>query len=247
MANKPTKRERREMAKRQKLEAQRNAVRRRRRRTIQSVVIFVVIGALVGGGIWWAGKSSREKTAKERAAKAKIEQSLNTDATAVGCGAVSKPSNTGREHIEPPALGTYSSNPPTSGAHYNKGAPNGPAFTGMNPAPIPNEIQAHNMEHGHVGIQYNATKIPAQIGAALQTFTQAHSDWVFMAPREANAEPKPGFTATIAFTGWEHIVTCGSGMKDDPAGFTKLATAFYDAYHNTGPEHLPGQPAPTGS
>lgn len=238
MANRPTKRERREMAKRQKLEAQRNAVRRRRRRTFQSVVIFVVIGALIGLGIWWGGKASREKAAKAKAAAAALEKTINTNAAAAGCSNVQTFADQGHEHIASGQKAKYNSTPGTSGPHYSGQLPGGPGYTGVIPAPVPDEVAVHNLEHGHVGIEYDPAKLPADLKTALEKFTNTDNQWVFMAPRSPSPSP-------LVFTAWTKMVTCQS-PKDDPAAITKVAQAFHDAYkaNKITTETVPGTPIP---
>ena len=131
----------------------------------------------------------------------------------------------------PPRL--YDSDPPTSGSHYNI-AGVAPAPTGVHSQPIQNEVQVHNLEHGHIGIQWN--NLPNAIVSALEQFTNARDTYVFMAPR-----PTMQTGVQLAFSRWDQLITCAS--PTDTSAVVKLATTFYNDYHGDGPEGaLPGTP-----
>ena len=231
MANKETKRERRESAKKQRLDAQRRAARRRRLVKVRGLSMLVIAIVAITALVIWKKNSD---AAHER----KVNLALNTAATAAGCDQVKGFGEQGHEHIAAPATFSYDSNPPTSGSHYNGGDGNGPANTGVHTAPIQDEIQTHNLEHGHFGIQYSPGKLKPDLLAALVDFTNKNNAWVFLAPRTA-----PGFSATLAFTHWTQLLNCGEGLKDDPKLVTSLAQAFYDRFpKSTQYEAAPGTP-----
>lgn len=239
------------MAKQQRFENERNARRKRKVRIFQSIVAFLVIAGLIGFGVYSAGKSARDKKKNDQLKADKLVASINKAAKAAGCDDLKTFPDLGHSHIEPPATAKYNSNPPTSGSHYSQQLPGGPGYTGVNPAPLPNEVQVHNLEHGHIGIQYNATKLPADVKQMLEQLTKTDPQWVFMAPRDPSALPAPGFTATLAFSAWSknpdggRLVTCGAGMKDDPKLVKTLAATFHDAYKDKAPtESIPGTPFP---
>jgi hypothetical protein len=59
-------------------------------------------------------------------------------------------------HVSPPAKVTYNHNPPTSGCHYNLGAPNpAPIRPGVYDKEIEAEYWVHNLEHGYIAVLYN--------------------------------------------------------------------------------------------
>lgn len=150
-----------------------------------------------------------------------------------GCSDAPELADAGQKHIAPPAKGTYNTDPPTSGDHYSQGAPNGPSFTGVHPEAMTNEIQVHNLEHGHVGIQYDPKKIGPDVKAALEEVTKAHAQFVFMAPR-------PTQKVALAFTAWRRLSTCETAS--DAATIKAFAESFYNSLHDKAPESVPGTP-----
>ncbi|MEK7166343.1 MAG: DUF3105 domain-containing protein [Patescibacteria group bacterium] len=117
----------------------------------------------------------------------------------------------GNKHIEnlTDAHDPYNSIPPTSGTHVG-----GKAQWGISDAPIPDELQLHNLEDGGVGIQYNCTPGVDQQNSAtpsaeveseckqlvdnLATIAKKYPDKVFMAPY-------PKLDTKIALTAWTRI------------------------------------------
>lgn len=215
MANKD-KREHRDAAKKRRAEQARRAARRQQIRKIATLVI--VVGALAAGTILvQSGGGGSEKVA-----------SLNQLAAAAGCADLQSPANQGRDHLTGPNATEYDSNPPTSGPHAGAGAK-----TGIHISPISDEEQVHNLEHGHVGIQYTEA-LPKEVLAPLEELTRKHDRYVFLAPR-------PGMPQALAFTAWTKIVTC-EGPTDADA-VAALAEKFRVTYEDQGPErNLPGTP-----
>ena len=221
MPNKPTKRERREASKAARFEAERKAKKERRNRFMLGGLIGAGVIGLIVAIVLASGSSNKIDTT-----------ALNKDASAAGCSGLTTFPDQGRSHIQSPATFNYNSNPPTSGSHYNI-AGVAPTPTGVHLQPIPDEDQVHNLEHGHIGIQYN--NLPSSVTSALEQFTSAHDTYVFMAPR-------PSLPAgVLAFTRWDQSITCTS--PTDPSAVVKLATSFYNDFHGLGPEGaLPGTP-----
>jgi len=90
----------------------------------------------------------------------------------------------------------YDSIPPTSGPHI--------AFTvapGPYADPIPDELQVHALEHGHVLIQY-APSLPASQRREVEHLARRHLDAVLVAPY-------PRLRAGIALTAWGRIDRMG--------------------------------------
>ena len=85
----------------------------------------------------------------------------------------------------------YNSDPPTSGPHLSHKAP-----WGVHTAPIPKELQAHNLEDGGVLVQYNCEcpDLVAQLRAIVQRYN-----------REVILAPYPGMKSKIALTAWTRI------------------------------------------
>jgi len=226
VANKPTKRDRREAAKRARVEAERKRTKQARKNRLYVVIAFVAVAGLIAGIVLSSGKKSGPTDAQ-----------LNAAATAAGCDQLVSPPDLGRGHFQSQAEGqayTYNSNPPTSGKHFSISGV-APAPTGVHNSPIPDQYQVHNLEHGHIGIQY-ATAIPSDLRDTLEAFTRSHPTFVFMAPRPTI----PG-GVIVAFTAWDRIISCKSPTS--ASAVRALAEKFFDKYSGEGPEGaLPGTP-----
>ncbi len=101
----------------------------------------------------------------------------------------------GNEHIA--AIGIphfpYNSDPPTSGPHV------GPiAEWGIHAAPIPKELQVHNLEDGGVLVQYNCPEGCSDLVEKLQAIVSRYNRQVILAPY-------PGMDRRIALTAWGRI------------------------------------------
>jgi hypothetical protein len=220
--NKPTKRDRREAAKAARFEAERKAAKQRRTRFMYGGIGAAAFIGLIVALILASGSSTKISVA-----------ALNKDASAAGCTNVITNADQGRAHIQSPKTFNYNSNPPTSGSHYAI-AGVAPAPTGVHLNPIQDEVQVHNLEHGHIGIQYN--NIPESVQSVLTQFTNDHDTYVFMAPR-----PQLPTGIQLSFTRWDQMINCTS--PTDPSAVLKLAKTFYDDFHGLGPEGaIPGTP-----
>jgi hypothetical protein len=120
----------------------------------------------------------------------------------------------------------YASDPPTSGPRLRV-----LADWGVHRLPVPPELQAHNLEHGGVLIQYNCPEPCPDLAAQLEEIARQR-DFVLVAPY-------PKMDAKIALTAWGRIETL-----DDFDAETILR--FVDAHagkdhHETGDEAPKGQ------
>jgi hypothetical protein len=86
----------------------------------------------------------------------------------------------------------YDSVPPTSGPHFAV-----PPAPGVYSIPLPDGLQVHALEHGHVGIQY-APDTPAGTVEALSRLGAQYPEDVFVAPY-------PLLGHGIALTAWGRI------------------------------------------
>ena len=130
-------------------------------------------------------------------------------------------SNQGRTHLAPGELaqvGYYNTSPPTSGAH----APTWERC-GTFEAPIADEIQPHNLEHGFVLIQYNTEDqaLIDELNDVVQNLS-SYPDFLIMAPY-------PPMEQTIALTAWNVIQYLDT--VDEVA-----INAFAETYRGLGPE-----------
>lgn len=146
-----------------------------------------------------------------------------------GCDPAQGPDEEGFEHVEPGTTVRYGTSPPTSGPHYGAGAP---TFTGVHEEPIPNEVQVHNLEHGHVGIQYRPGLDPALV-EELGRVTRSDPQWIFMAPY-----PDLPAGVQVAFTAWTALMHCSEPTED----IGEAASAFVEAFRDRSRESIPGTP-----
>lgn len=127
----------------------------------------------------------------------------------------------GQQHIQPgqthPA---YNSDPPTSGWHYDT-----PLAAGFREQPAADEQVVHNLEHGHVVISYDCSKLTDCQGVKeqLRRLAERYRNWkITIVPRQ-NAD------AAIALTAW--------GWLDKLDGFDEARiAAFINAWRDRGPE-----------
>lgn len=153
---------------------------------------------------------------------------VDAAARAIGCTAVMRHDSEGHDHIQPPATATYGTKPPTSGNHYPA-----PAGTGVHDQPIRDETQVHNLEHGHIGLQYRGVSRAAR--GALEEIAGDDPRWTFVAPY-------PSMRPAIAMTAWTVSLECASEPKDTDA-LRGLARLFATTFKDHGRESIPGTPA----
>ena len=101
----------------------------------------------------------------------------------------------GNAHITEAQMGqfTYSTSPPTSGAHLGSLAP-----WGVHDEPIPNELQVHNLEDGAVIVHYNCADGCPDLVAQLVEIVEHYHEGVIL-------EPYPEMDTRIALTAWQRI------------------------------------------
>jgi hypothetical protein len=211
-----TKRERRDEAKRRRLEELR---RRQRQERMRKLAYFGIAGAVIAGiiaAVMFLGGDD-------------VDPELNRLAAAAGCDPVQNPGIIASDHIAPPARGTYSTNPPTSGKHYNA-AGLGPVTTGIHRAAVPYEGSTHNLEHGHIVIHYKESVGPV-IAGVLAEIVRADPRWVMLSPN-------PNMPSQVAFTAWGHLMACDSPNEQIAAAGRKFAEEFKD----DAPESAAGTP-----
>jgi DNA-binding beta-propeller fold protein YncE len=123
--------------------------------------------------------------------------------------------------------GPYNSSPPTSGPRLDH-----IADWGVHPVPVPLELQAHNLEHGGVLLQYNCPEGCADLELALADLVRDR-DHVLIAPY-------PLTDAKIVLTAWGRILELESY---DPARIL----AFVDAWAGTDHHQESGGPVSVGA
>lgn len=124
-------------------------------------------------------------------------------------------------HIPDGQKAEYNTTPPSSGSHYSR-----PVQAGGYTQAIPNERQVHNLEHGHVMIQYRGLS-NAQIDL-LEAVILKDPDMVLLAPY-------PDMEPVVAFTSWGKIQTCDAWSEGVPA----LVRYFIARHRDNAPESIP--------
>lgn len=147
-----------------------------------------------------------------------------------GCDPLRSPPSEGAQHIAPPTRVAYKTDPPTSGSHYSVPG-RGPIPTGIHPAPIENEGQVHNLEHGHVGMHY-APGVARDVVSALERVVRAEPTWIFLAPRPS--------IRGVAFTSWGRLLSCP--RPTDAAAVESVAREFVRLFRDKATESIPGVP-----
>ena len=149
---------------------------------------------------------------------------------AAGCGPVVKFPEGSRQHVPQGTTVSYSTQPPVTGDHEGIwGA------TGTYAKEIPDEVQVHNLEHGHVLIQYVPGEIDGPVLDGLVALARSNSEWILLAPRSADRfVPK----ASLAFTAWQVLRGCETPSEKA----VDAAKAFVAKYGKKAPERIPGDP-----
>lgn len=186
-------------------------------RRVASILALCLTAAACGGG---GDVDSGPAQPKELAP---------ADAT-IGCGPIVRFPEGTRSHVEDGVKVKYATEPPVTGDHEKIWA-----ATGTYAKEIPNEIQVHNLEHGHVLIQYVPGSVEPAIVDGLVALVRANPKWTILAPRSADRFVP---AASLAFTAWTVLRTC-----DAPAaGVVEAAKSFVSAYGKKAPETIAGQP-----
>ncbi len=127
----------------------------------------------------------------------------------------------GANHITPgTAHEPYNSDPPTSGPHYPDPIP-----AGYYDTPQVDEALVHNLEHGHVWIAYDCSKLSDCEGVKqkVRALVQSYDQWKIV------ATPRQNKDAAVAVAAWGWLQKFDSY---DEAAIRR----FVDAWRNRGPE-----------
>lgn len=113
------------------------------------------------------------------------------------------------DHIaENSAKPSYNSNPPTSGPHYATTVQQG--FYPSNAEAPKDEFLIHNLEHGHVVMWYDCTRLDVAGCETMQSqLKQVVADTklsAFTRTKKLVAVPRQNFGATIALTSWGRLM-----------------------------------------
>jgi hypothetical protein len=214
-----TKAERKEQARRERLELQRKAARSRRNRRIVAIGLAVIVA---GVAIFAFTRPGTEVPSPEELL-ANVE-----DARAqAGCGEIQdvgsyQPRNQDRAHVPPeamPPLTMYASTPPASGPH------NEITFgAGVYSTAPPIERVLHSLEHGAAIVWY----APDATGLELDRIRAFYEDdevgsRVIVAPYDYPEHGPAGVLpggAGMSLVSWHHVQTCDELSLPAAFGFT---------------------------
>ena len=188
-----------------RLEEERRKAERRReavRRNLVTIGVAVLVAVLVAVAIVYQKN-------EERSASGDIGVSI----AEANCTDVERPDDQGRAHID---IGTphepYSSDPPTSGPHYEV-----PASPGFYPDPLPPEQLVHNMEHGQIILWYKPD-LAEESRVDIEDLVRADSSATVATPY-ANIEPQ----YEVVVTAWRATMSC---EKISQAAIDEFRTRF---------------------
>jgi len=126
----------------------------------------------------------------------------------------------GTNHVPNGTKIDYSSNPPTSGVHYDDSQP-----SGIYDKPVPDGNLVHSMEHGAVILWYKSD-MPATESAQLKSiFNSVAVNKKIMVPRDNLEVP-------VALTSWERLLKLQTINEDQ-------IKAFMEINEGRGPEQAP--------
>ena len=168
--------------------------KKEKRTTFVFVGFIVLLLAIAAFGIYFLTSTKNNSLPKELGEKIAVD-----------------PTN-GRLHIDPgEPQATYTSNPPTSGPHYNS-AGSGPIECKFYDKEVKDEGVIHNLEHGAVWITYKNND--AQLKKDLKQITLDNSK-VLISYRPKN-------DSNIALAGWGRLLKLDSFEQTKIEQFIKL-------------------------
>jgi hypothetical protein len=205
-------RERKEEARRAREEARKRARRRALTRRVATVTVVAVAGLLVFTFLFRAASPKPFSAAASAAADA------------AGCSGVQTPlaSAPGGQHLTSGEPHVYDTEPATSGPHDPSPLPDDPhVYTEM----PPETRLVHNLEHGFVNVYYRPDgdgALPTEVLDALTTFANAHARTI-LSPHTSLPDG-----VSLAFTAWNKLLTCPSGITADQA--QTVAQGWWDSF-----------------
>ncbi len=239
-AERQTKAERKEEARRLREELERRTSARKRNRAIGIAVVLVVIA----GGVAFA--LTRPKPSIPGADE--LLASASTQATAAGCGEVTdvgafQPENLDQAHVggqdvsTMPPISSYASIPPASGPHSQETWPSGVYDT-----PPELDKTLHSLEHGAAIVWYDPTVSNAELDKITTFFSDPQvSASVIVAPYDYPDEGEAGALpggVEMALVSWHHLETCARPSLAAAFAFT----ARYSAPPYQGQDYLGNAP-----
>jgi len=231
-----TKAERKEEARRERVELQRKMARSKRTRRISIVLVAVLVAG-----------ASAYFVFRPKPAEADPQQLLAAapQATeAAGCGEVEdvgpfQPKDRDRAHVPTPIpLSQYASVPPASGPHNPIPLP-----AGVKDSPPPIDRVIHSLEHGAAIVWYSPDASGAELDRIRAFYEREEvGSRVIVAPYDYPTEGAAGTLpagSQMALVAWHHVQTCAQANLAAAFGFTSswAAPPFGDErYKGNAPE-----------
>jgi hypothetical protein len=220
-----TKAERKDEARRQRIEIERRMARARRNRWIALGVAFVLAAGVAVFVV------TRPKPASTSSSPADLLAASADASKTAGCSAVRtvapyQPETDDRAHIgvggsyaSLPPLSTYRSIPPTSGPHNQT-----PLGSGVYSSPPPIDQAIHSLEHGATIVWY-APDVTGNELSRIETFYRRGSvgSRVIVAPYDYPDQGAAGSLPSgieMALVSWHHLETCARANLSAAFGFT---------------------------
>ncbi len=217
-----TKAERKEEARRQRVELQRKMAKSRRNRRVAIGVVLV----LVAGVAAFALTRPKEARAEPEELLANVDKARET----AGCGKVEdvgayQPKSRDQAHVTTqPPLSTYPSVPPASGPHNAI-----PYGAGVYTTPPPIDRVIHSLEHGAAIVWYAPDSSGKELDR-LRSFYEGSDvgDRVIVAPYDYPDQGAAGSLPAgtqMALVSWHKVQTCTSVNLAAAFGFTSSYAA----------------------
>jgi Protein of unknown function (DUF3105) len=239
-----TKAERKEQARRERVELQRKMARARRTRTI----VIAVIAVLAVGITAFAVTRPKPVAVGPQALLAQAAAA----AKSAGCGSVQEtppyqPASSDREHIgvgqEMPPLSSYATVPPTSGPHNPS-----PLGAGVYPTAPPIDRVIHSLEHGAAIVWYSPDA-PSAVIDKITTFYRDHptaGSRVIVAPYDYPDQGDAGHLPAgtqMSLVAWHELEDCVHPSL--PAAFDFTARYAFPSFGDQ--RYLGKAPEPGGT
>ena len=232
-----TKAERKEQARRERLELQRRMERSRRTRRLALALAFVLVAA--------AAVFALTRPTEAEADPAELLRQAEQGQRAAGCDPVEdvgpyQPQDRDQVHVDPaemPGLSTYASTPPASGPHgqLTQGR-------GVYDSAPPIDRVLHSLEHGAAVVWYSPTVSGEELDRLRAFYGGEHGDRVIVAPYDypgAGAAGRLPAGTQMALVAWHQVQLCAE--LNLPAAFeftSSYAAPPYEdrAYLGNAPE-----------
>ena len=217
-----TKAERKEEARRQRVELQRKMARSRRNRRVAIGVVLVLVAGVAAFAL--------TRPQEARATPADLLAAVDHARETAGCGPVEdvgsyQPKSSDRAHVTTPVpLSTYASVPPASGPHNAI-----PYGAGVYSTPPPIDRVIHSLEHGAAIVWY-APDVTGKELDRIRTFYEGQDvgSRVIVAPYDY---PDQGASGTLpagtrmALVAWHEVQKCANVNLAAAFGFTASYSA----------------------